>query len=87
MNKADRERVDEIIGTLEDLKAKIEEQGNALRELADAERDKFDNMPEGLQQGATGEAIDKAASALEEAADAADVGDVEDALTALGELE
>jgi hypothetical protein len=87
MNAADRKQVAEIIGELEDLKAKIETQGDALRELADAERAKFDNMTEGLQQGEKGQAIEAAADSLEQAADAAEQGNADEALEALGNIE
>jgi hypothetical protein len=87
MNAADRKQVAGIIGELEGLKAKIEEQGNALRELADAEQDKFDNMPEGLQQSDAGQKIESNAGALSEAADAAEQGNADEALEALGNIE
>lgn len=87
MNAADRKEVATILGELEDLKAKIETQGERLRELADAEQEKFDNMPEGLQQGDAGQAIETAAGALGEAADAAEQGNAAEAIEALGQLE
>jgi hypothetical protein len=87
MNAADRKQVAEILGELEDLQAKIGEQGNLLRDLADAEQDKFDNMPEGLQAGDTGQKIETNAGHLSEAADAAQAGNVGDAVDALGNIE
>jgi hypothetical protein len=87
MNAADRKQVAAILGELEDLKAKIVTQGEALRELADAEQEKFDNMPEGLQQGDAGQKIEANAGALGEAADAAEQGNADEAIEALGNIE
>jgi L-rhamnose isomerase len=87
MNAKDREQVAEILGELEGLKAKIEEQGNALRELADAEQEKFDNMSEGLQQSEQGQKIEANAGALSEAADSAEQSNVDEAIEALGNIE
>ena len=87
MNAADRKQVAEIVAKLEDLKAQAEEQGGVLRELADAEREKFDNMSDGLQQSEQGQAIEQAADNLEEAADSAEAGSVDEALEALGNIE
>lgn len=42
---------------------------DALRELGQEQRDKFDNMPEGLQQGDTGQLLEERADACESAAD------------------
>lgn len=41
----------------------------ALRELGQEQRDKLDNMPEGLQQGDTGQMLEERAEACESAAD------------------
>jgi hypothetical protein len=87
MNAQDRKRVSEIVSALEGLKAEIVTQGEALRELADAEQEKFDNMTEGLQQGEKGQAIEAAADALGEAADAAEQGNADEALETLGSIE
>jgi hypothetical protein len=43
--------------------------------MSDEEREKFDNMPEGLQQGERGQSIEEAADALESA-----VSSIEEAL-------
>jgi hypothetical protein len=67
MNKRDHKalgiiasRLDELVGEFEGLTAELEA-------LKDAEREKFDNMPEGLQQGDRGQSIEAAADALESA--------------------
>lgn len=50
---------------LEDFRTIAED----LRELGQEQRDKFDNMPEGLQQGDTGQMLEERAEACESAAD------------------
>ncbi len=49
--------------------SKIEDAINALTEVRDEEQDSFDNMPEGLQQGEKGEAMESAIEALSSAVD------------------
>ena len=60
MNKQDRKALAE---TIEAFKSQL----SVLTILAEAEREKFDNMPEGLQTGERGERIEQAADALDEA--------------------
>jgi hypothetical protein len=48
---------------------------STVNTLADEEREKFDNMPEGLQAGDKGQAIQEAADTLESA-----VSDMDDAI-------
>ena len=96
MNAQDRKAVSGIVSELEALRSQVEDIGTRLRELADAEQDKFDNMSEGLQSSDNGQAIEEAASnlyrsfinhRLSDAADAAESGNIEEALDALGNLE
>jgi uncharacterized protein YoxC len=94
MNAQDRKAVSGIVSELEALRSEmealrsqVEDIGTRLRELADAEQDKFDNLNEGLQSSDNGQAIEEAASNLSDAADAAESGDIEEALDALGNLE
>lgn len=57
-----------------------------VRELGEEQREKFDNMPEGLQQGDTGQLLEERADQCEEWANAID--EAADALeTALDEIE
>ena len=65
MNAKDRKKVGEWIDTLIDMKSEIEE-------MQEAEQDKYDNMPEGLQDSEKGEALEEAANTLEEAANSVD---------------
>jgi hypothetical protein len=61
--------------------------GEELQEMADAERDKFENLSEGLQESDRGQSISDAADNLEEAASACSNGNADDALSALGNFE
>jgi hypothetical protein len=63
--------VSQSIAAAEDadgLRAAAEE----LRELGNEQREKFDNMPEGLQQGDTGQTLEQQADDCESAADEID---------------
>lgn len=73
MNAKDRKTVESVIAELEGLQVQV-------KELADAEREKYENMSEGLQQSDNGTKIDEAATALEDAAD-----NLESVVTALNE--
>ena len=87
MNATDRKKANAIISQIEALKAQAEVLAGELRELADAEQEKFDNMPEGLQGGDRGQAMEEAACNLSSAADALESGSLEEALEALGQIE
>lgn len=87
MNKKDRKEITGIIHDLEDLKEQTLEIATRLRDLADAEREKFDNMSEGLQGSEKGQAIETAADSLSEAADACDNANVGEAVDALAGLD
>lgn len=87
MNAADRKAASALKVRLEELKSEVETVGEALRELADAEQEKFDNMPESLQQGDAGQAIETAAGALDEAASAAEEGNADEAIQALDQVD
>lgn len=69
MNKQDRKLAAELLKEVNDLQEKASTIADQLNELAEAEREKFDGMPESLQQGERGQAIDECANALREAAD------------------
>lgn len=63
MNKERRKELEAIAALLSDAKGRLE----AVR---DEEQEAFDNMPEGLQQGERGQAMEEAVSTLEDAASA-----------------
>lgn len=64
MNARTRKQISDIVGTLEQLSSDIES-------IRDEEQEKYDNMPEGLQSGEKGEAMQSAVDALTSAIDAA----------------
>ena len=59
MNKAGRNRIAEIM-------EKLNEIADEICEVAQEERDAFDNLPESLQYGERGEAMEAAADELED---------------------
>jgi hypothetical protein len=65
MNAAQRKTLSEKISIVEDL---ISE----LQNIRDEEQEKYDNMPEGLQSGDKGEAIQQAVDNLDSAISAAE---------------
>lgn len=73
MNADRRKKLDEIRSKLEDAKWELES-------VASDERDAFDNMPESLQQGERGQAVEQAADTLDEAA-----SDIDDILSKIEE--
>ena len=60
MNKARRKRI-------EDAQAKLEELKQEIDAILSEEQEAFDNMPESLQDGDRGEAMQEAIDALESA--------------------
>lgn len=52
--------------TFEELRTMVEEWVGDLEQLKDDTQDKFDNMPEGLQSGDTGQTLEQRVSDLEE---------------------
>ena len=87
MNVSQRKTIEEIKTKLETLKSQAEEIGGELQQMADDEREKFYNMPEGLQSGEKGQAIETAADALGEAASALENGEIGEAITQLEDIE
>jgi hypothetical protein len=75
MNKDDRKELESALDMLREAHQIIET-------LAEQEREKYDNMPEGLQNGERGQAISEAADALEESS-----GHLDDAINRLEEIE
>lgn len=75
MNKDRRKRISEIQATLDAAKADLES-------VASEERDAFENMPENMQQGDKGQAMEQAADALEEA-----VSELDSIIENLGAIE
>ncbi len=71
MNKLDRKNLEQAIAFLNDAKSIIED-------IASQERDKFDNLSEGLQQSDRGQAMEENADDLESVND--DIENVIDAI-------
>ena len=61
MNKADRAELDKAIALIDEARGIIEEIGNG-------EREKFDNLSEGLQAGERGQRFEEVADSLDEVA-------------------
>ena len=74
MNKVRRKVLEGIISRIEDIQGEI-------ASLAEEERECFDNMPEGLQEGERGQSISDNADDLENAD-----SDIEDLLDTLREV-
>ena len=74
MNAQGRKEIAKYIATLEDIKDKLET-------MRSEEEDKFDNMPEGLQESERGEAMQEAIETLETACD-----NLEEAISTLQEI-
>jgi len=62
VNATQREAIQKVISTLEELKGDVDPIGTELRE-------EFDNLPEKSQESEKGEKLDSEASLLEESAD------------------
>lgn len=63
---------DERRKKLEHIRTALDAELTGLREVAEAERGAFDNMSEGLQAAARGQAIEEMADTLDGIADALD---------------
>lgn len=83
MNAQGRKQVQALLEKLENLRSEMEAVGSEIQSLSEEERDKYDNLPEGLQQCEAGEKLDEIASQLEEAVDACESGDLGAAIEAL----
>jgi len=70
MNKAGRKAIADATTQLEQIKAIAEAISEEMENLQSEEQDKFENLPEGLQQAESGIAIERAAEALQEVVDA-----------------
>ena len=62
MNKQQRKRLNELIEHVEGIVTELDE-------MAQEEQEKYDNMPEGLQESERGEALQDAADNLQQAHD------------------
>ena len=67
MNKERRLKLNSLLQKLEQNMAELQDINEQLKEIAEAEREAYDNMPEGLQQSDKGYQAEAAADALDEA--------------------
>jgi len=81
MNAADRKALTKLWEEISVLQGKLQDAKGEAEALQSAEQDKFDNMSEGLQQGATGQAIEESTERLDEVVQSFD--DVDSALETL----
>lgn len=66
MNAQDRKALNKLSEEIKLLIGKLDDCKGELETIKDGEREKFDNLSEGLQQAERGQAIEQAADALEE---------------------
>lgn len=60
------EMADAKFDTIEDLQAAVEDWVSQIEEIRDNCQEKFDNMPEGLQQGETGQLLEERVSLMDD---------------------
>ncbi len=65
MNAKTRKQINQLTGQLENIKAQFEE-------MQSEEEQKYNNLPEGLQQGEAGQCMEAAASSLTDAVESLD---------------
>lgn len=70
--------IEELNGKISDFKEAFGDIKTAIEELRDEEQEKFDNLPEGLQQAERGQAIEATVQALDNAMEAIDAVDAVD---------
>lgn len=87
MNQAQRKLIANIVAKLNDLKEEVQSLTGEIQSIADDEQEKYDNMPEGLQGGDKGSAIQNAADALTAAAESAGDGNIQEAIDSLEGIE
>jgi prefoldin subunit 5 len=85
MNAQQRKAIGEIHAKVAELLSGLETLQSQIEDQASDEREKFDNMTEGLQAGERGQAIEASADKLESASSAVEsaVSSLEEALEAL----
>jgi len=88
MNANDRTFLKALTARLEKTASYLVSIQAEIETLRNAEQDKFDEMSEGLQQGETGQNIEAAQEALDEAYDSLDMAteSVGDAVSRLGDV-
>lgn len=83
MNKARREKIEEIMEGLRKLSEQIEDVRSQIEEVRDEEQEYYDNMPEPFQNGDKGAAAEAAVSLFDDAIAALEDFDFDSVFSAL----
>lgn len=88
MNNARRKQLKDAIGLLEKAHENIEDARIIIESVRDEEQDAYDNLPESLQEGEKGEAINECIDQLDEVFYEVDdmYGTLDDQIEALNEV-
>lgn len=78
MNASDRKTLRSILSTLHDLRSRMADAAPELEALASAEREKVENLPDGIRYSDRGEEMEEKCDTLETA-----VSDIESALDSI----
>lgn len=78
MNKDRRKEISKIVGLLQEISVKLDEAKLIVEQVAQEEREFYDNMPENMQSGDNGQKADQAASDLEEVQSTLENIDIDD---------
>ena len=65
MNKQTRKQLEELQATVDHLKSELLDIYEEVTGIKDEEYDKYDHLPEGLQEGKVGQALQDSAEQLE----------------------
>jgi len=85
MNAQRRKALADLMDRLTPLAATITDIKDALETIRDEEQESFDNMPEGLQQGDRGQAMEEAISTLDSAIDDLENFDIDNIVSSIDE--
>lgn len=85
MNAQRRKALADLMDRLTPLAATITDIKDALETIRDEEQEAFDNMPEGLQQGDRGQAMEEAISTLDSAIDDLENFDIDNIVSSIDE--
>lgn len=80
MNNQRRKDIREAMSLLEDAAAKLEQAKSILETAGEEERDAYDNLPESIQEGERGCAMEEAADNIDEI-----VSDIDDMVSSISD--
>ena len=81
MNNQRRKDIREAMSLLEDAAAKLEQAKSILETAGEEERDAYDNLPESIQEGERGCAMEEAADNIDEI-----VSDIDDMVSSVQDM-